>query len=110
MSSFFVAGVEGKGADAGSGMVQFMILIAIMFGIMYFMLIRPQKKKEKNRVDMLSRLKKDDKVVTIGGMIGVIQSINDREVVLRTEDGNKIRFTRSAISRAVEGKDQEEAK
>ncbi|HUW33603.1 MAG TPA: preprotein translocase subunit YajC [Planctomycetota bacterium] len=77
----------------------FFLVIAAMFAIMYFMLIRPQKKREKERRDMLSELKKGDKVVTIGGIIGTITSINDREVVLQVEDGGKLRFTRSAISR-----------
>ncbi|HUU69684.1 MAG TPA: preprotein translocase subunit YajC [Planctomycetota bacterium] len=77
----------------------FFLVIAAMFAIMYFMLIRPQKKREKERREMLSDLKKGDKVATIGGIIGTITSINDREVVLQVEDGGKLRFTRSAISR-----------
>jgi len=88
------------GGDTG-GMLSFVVLIGIMFAIMYFMLIRPQKKKERERQGMLNQLKKDDKVVTMGGIIGVITSINDREVVLRMEDNTKIRFTRSAIARPM---------
>ena len=80
----------------------FLVVIAIMFAIMYFMLIRPQKKKERQRQEMLDSLKKGARVVSIGGIIGTIISINDREVVLETEDKNKIRFTRAAISRPLE--------
>jgi len=83
----------------------FFLVIAAMFAIMYFMLIRPQKKREKERQDMLGNLKKGDKVETIGGIMGTITSINDREVVLQVEDGGKLRFTRRAISRPMgEGK------
>jgi len=83
------------------GLPQMLIPLAIFFIIMYVLLIRPQKKKEQQRQEMLGQLKKDDKVVTIGGIIGVIVSINDREVVLRLEDGQKMRMTRSAVSRPV---------
>jgi len=83
----------------------FFLVIAAMFAIMYFMLIRPQKKREKERQGMLANLKKGDKVETIGGIMGTITSINDREVVLQVEDGGKLRFTRRAISRPMgEGK------
>ena len=86
----------------------FLVVIAVMFAIMYFMLIRPQKKKERERREMLDALKKGARVVTIGGIVGTITSINDREVVLEIEDKTKIRFTRSAISRPFEeGKSEE---
>jgi len=95
-------GQENEGTSGGlEGLPQMLIPLAIFFIIMYVLLIRPQKKKEQQRQEMLGQLKKDDKVVTIGGIIGVIVSINDREVVLRLEDGQKMRMTRSAVSRPV---------
>jgi len=91
---------------AGEGnIISLLAPLAIIFVIMYLLLIRPQKKKEQQRQEMLGQLQKDDKVVTIGGIIGVITSLNEREVVLRLEDGQKMRLTRNAISRPI-GKEE----
>jgi preprotein translocase subunit YajC len=71
------------------------VLMAIIF---YFLLYRPQKKEQKKRSEMLNSLKKGDKVVTIGGMYGVITSINDKSVTLKVADKVEIDFSRSAIA------------
>ena len=97
---------EAPGRDAG-GIFGLLVPLAIIFAIMYLLLIRPQKKKEQQRQEMLDRVKKDDKVVTIGGIIGVVSSMTDREIVVRLDDNTKLRVTRSAISRVID-KDQPE--
>src|SRR5690606_29283102 len=70
----------------------------IMFVIFYFLLIRPQQKKQKQRNLMLGALKKGDKVVTIGGLHGTIAEITDDVIVLRVNDVTKLTFDRSAIN------------
>jgi len=95
------------GAGRDPGIVGLLVPLAIIFAIMYLLLIRPQKKKEQQRQEMLDRVQKDDKVVTIGGIIGVVSSMTDREIVLRLDDNTKLRLTRSAISRVID-KDQAE--
>ena len=95
-----------KGDD--SGLWGMLLPFALIFAVFYLLLIRPQKKKEQQRRAMLDRIAKGDKVVTIGGIIGEIASLTDREVVLRLEDNTKIRITRSAVSRFVEGEKPEE--
>jgi len=92
----------GKDRQERGGFMGLLIPLAIIFAIMYMLLIRPQKKKEHQRQDMVDRLKKDDKVVTIGGIIGVVSSLTDREIILRLEDNTKMRVTRNAISRVVD--------
>ncbi|MCY9512942.1 preprotein translocase subunit YajC [Paenibacillus apiarius] len=72
-----------------------------MFAVFYFLLIRPQQKKQKQRNSMLSALKKGDKIVTIGGLHGTIVEITDDIVVLRVNDVTKMTFDRSAISNIV---------
>jgi preprotein translocase subunit YajC len=71
--------------------------------IFYFMMIRPQMKEQKRRREMLGGLKKNDKVMTSGGMIGTIVAIDDNEVTLKVDDSNnvRIRFLRSAIAGPV---------
>lgn len=70
----------------------------LMFVVFYFLLIRPQQKKQKQRNSMLNQLKKGDKIVTIGGLHGTIVEITDDVVVLRVNDTAKLTFDRSAIS------------
>jgi len=88
-------------ADApagGSSIWQLLLPFVLMFVVFYFLLIRPQQKKQKQRNAMLHQLKKGDKIVTIGGLHGTILEISDDTVVLRVNDTTKLTFDRSAIS------------
>jgi preprotein translocase subunit YajC len=69
----------------------------LMFAVFYFLLIRPQQKRQKQRNAMLNSLKKGDKVVTIGGLHGTIAELTDDTVVLRVNDVTKLTFNRAAI-------------
>jgi len=72
--------------------------LVLMFVVLYFLLIRPQQKRQRTRNQMLGNLKKGDKVVTIGGLHGAIMEITDDIVVLRVNDATKMTFDRSAIN------------
>jgi preprotein translocase subunit YajC len=72
--------------------------LVLMFVVLYFLLIRPQQKKQKARNQMLNSVKKGDKVVTIGGLHGTIMEITDDIIVLRVNDATKMTFDRSAIN------------
>jgi len=88
---------------AGGGNIWGMILpFVLMFAVFYFLLIRPQQKKQKQRNAMLGQLKKGDKVTTIGGLHGTIVEITDDTVVLRVNDTMKVTFERSAINNVVD--------
>jgi preprotein translocase subunit YajC len=89
-------------AEAGGGNIWMTLMpFVLMFAIFYFLLIRPQQKKNKERAAMLNSLKKGDKVTTIGGLHGTIDSITDDKVVLRVNDVTKLTFERSAIGNVV---------
>jgi preprotein translocase subunit YajC len=88
------AGAEGS---AGSSLFSFLPLIAIV-AIFYFLILRPQNKKQKETQKMLSALKKGDRVVTIGGIHGVIQSVKESTVIVKVDDNVKLEFNRSAIA------------
>ena len=77
-----------------TSVVPFIAIIAIF----YFFLTRPQNKKQKETEKMLSALKKGDKVVTIGGIHGVISSVKEKTVIVKIDDNCKVEFNRSAIS------------
>jgi preprotein translocase subunit YajC len=84
-------------ASGGSGIVMFLPLIAI-FGVFYVLLILPQQRKQKKWQEMLSQLKTGDRVVTSGGVRGIIIALRDDYVHLRVAPDNlKIEVARSAI-------------
>jgi len=70
--------------------------------IFYFLIIRPQNKKQKETQKMLSALKKGDRVVTVGGVHGTIQSVKESTVILKVDESTKMEFSRSAISSVIE--------
>ena len=72
-----------------------LILMAIVF---YFILWRPQKKEQKKRSEFLSNLKKGDKIVTIGGLYGVIIRLNDKIATLQIADKVEVEVARTAVS------------
>lgn len=88
-----------------SGVVPFILIIVIF----YFFLIRPQNKKQKETEKMLKALKKGDKVITIGGIHGVVSSVKENTIIVKVDDNCKIEFNRTAIS-TVEMSDEEKAK
>ncbi|OED34978.1 preprotein translocase subunit YajC [PVC group bacterium (ex Bugula neritina AB1)] len=65
--------------------------------VMYFLVLRPQKIKQKELEDMLANMKKGDKVVTKGGIVGTISEIKDDMVVLKTDSGSNIDILRTSI-------------
>lgn len=85
----------------GNILITFLPLIAL-FALMYFMLIRPQQKRQKSRNQLLGSLKKGDKVTTIGGLHGTIIELTDDTAVLRVNDATKLTFDRSAINNVVQ--------
>jgi preprotein translocase subunit YajC len=84
-------------------MISTFIPFILIIGIFYFLIIRPQNKKQKETQKMLSAVKKGDKVVTIGGVHGVIQNVRDSSVVIKVDENTKIEFSRSAIASVVDG-------
>lgn len=80
-----------------------MIMIAAMFGIMYFLIIRPQKKQQEKVQNMLSSITVGDSVVTIGGLHGIVDEINEtaKTIVLDCE-GIYLTFERRAIARVAQ--------
>lgn len=78
----------------------------LLLGIFYLLVIRPQQRDQANRQAQLERLKKDDEVVTIGGLIGTVVNLTEdrREVTLKIADNTRVRVLRSAIQSIVSNK------
>ena len=96
----YAAAGTGQGPAGGSNpLVSFMPLI-LMFGIFYFLLIRPQQKNRQQLQKLVENLKKGDRVVTSGGVIGTITSIQNDYIVIKTSgnDNAKMEILKSAVT------------
>ena len=87
----------GEAAPQGGGL-QLVVMIAIFFGIMYFMIIRPQQKKAKEHNELLAALSKGDEVVTSGGILGKVVKINDNFIEIKVSDNANIKVQKHAIT------------
>lgn len=92
-----------QGAQPGGGMgglVSFLPLI-IIFAIFYFLIFRPQQKQRKETQEMLANLKKGDRVVTRGGLIGMIDKVEDQTLRIEAGSGLKLRIRRDYVDRLL---------
>jgi len=96
-------GMSPAGGEAAgpASLITSLIPFAAIILIFYFLIIRPQNKKRKETDAMQTGLKKGDKVVTIGGIHGTIQSTKPNTIIVRVDDNVKLEFLRSAISHVV---------
>ena len=93
-------------APAGAGGSFTLLLPVLMIGVVYFMMIRPQQKKQKQWQQMLSELKTGDRITTTGGMRGTIISLKDDSMILRVApDGLKIEVVKNAIASVTTGEE-----
>ncbi len=76
--------------------------LIVLFAIFYFVLIRPQQKQQKQRKEMLDNLKKGDRIVTIGGIFGIVKEIDETVMSLRVADNLNLKFERSAVSKVIQ--------
>lgn len=104
-NSLLLQAADPAAALGGGGVGMFLPLILII-GIMYFFMIRPQNKKQKELQKMLDALQKGDKVITIGGIHGTVSSVkkDSNVVTVRVDENTKIEFNRSAIASVVSDK------
>lgn len=101
---------ESADAPAGFGSGTFIPMMLIMFGVVYFMMIKPEQKRAKEKKAMIDELKKNDKVVTIGGIHGTVTIVKDDTVQLKIADNVVVRINKSAIASVVSDKKEIEEK
>lgn len=100
---FFIL-LMGQSGEKGGGTSMMLIMMFAIFAIMYFLMIRPQQKKQKQHQQMLASLQKGDRVITAGGIYGIVQGTREKEgiIILKIADNVKIELTSSSIARKVE--------
>ena len=91
------AWAQAPGGGTAGGGFESMILIVLMFGVLYFLMIRPQMKRAKEHKTLIDALQKGDEVVTTGGVLGRISKINENYVTLEVADKVEIQLQRPAV-------------
>ena len=85
-------GVKKTGRRGSSSPMPMMIMFAAIIAVMYFLMIRPQKKREQARQEMIGRLKGGDKVITASGIVGEVVEVSDLDVVLKIDSRKDVRM------------------
>lgn len=93
------------GEGGGGSMISTLIMFGAIFAIFYFMIIRPQQKRAKEREKMLSEVKKGDKIVTSGGIHGTVAGLDEKTVLIDVGNNVKIKMERSAIGSIAQNKE-----
>ncbi|NOY10204.1 MAG: preprotein translocase subunit YajC [Spirochaetes bacterium] len=97
--------LQAAGGSAGGQMVTMLVTFGLIILIFYFLVIRPQNKKQKETKAMLTALKKGDRVSTAGGVRGTVTAVKEQTVTLKVDTDTKIEFNKSAISNVLERKE-----
>ena len=94
----FIFATSGAGAAAGSSPTTVILLLVGMFAVMYFVMIRPQKKRQKEEQEMRNAVEIGDEITTIGGICGRIVTVKENHLIIETgADRNRMQITRWAI-------------
>ncbi|MDR3180877.1 MAG: preprotein translocase subunit YajC [Prevotellaceae bacterium] len=97
MRTFVFLQEQGGESATGGGSLNFLLMMGLIFVVMYFFMIRPQQKRQKELRKFREDLKKGDKVVTSGGIYGVIIEIKDNYAIVEVDTNVKLRFDKSTI-------------
>ncbi len=85
-------------ANGDANPIAMFLPLILIFLVFYFFIIRPQKKKEDKRKEMIGAVKKGDKVVTIGGVHGVVTQVDEQSLLVQVDNNVKLRVEKNAIS------------
>jgi preprotein translocase subunit YajC len=99
------ASATGSTGGSGAQLITMLVTFGLIIVVFYFLVIRPQNKKQKDAKKMLESLRKGDRVVTIGGLHGSVESVKDNDVILKVDDNVKLKYSKSAISQVLERKE-----
>jgi preprotein translocase subunit YajC len=90
-----------SGGGAGDQLFSTLIMFALIIGIFYFLILRPQQKRQKERQKLLESVKKGDKVITAGGLHATVAGLDEKTVLLQVADNVKMKFDRSAVATII---------
>ena len=94
----FLGGCVPTDAEGGTDIWPMLIFVVLLFGLMYFVMIRPQRKRQREHQHLIEELKRGDRVVTAGGIYGVIESISEDSVTIKVESGATMRVAKGSVT------------
>ncbi len=97
-SVVFISGCLPADAEGETSIWPMLIFVVLIFGLMYFVMSRPQRKRQKEHQQLIEELKRGDRVVTAGGIYGVIESISEDSVTIKVESGATMRVAKGSVS------------
>jgi preprotein translocase subunit YajC len=102
--------LAASASGEGNPLMNMLVIMVPMIVLFYFLLIRPQRKQESQRRAMIDSLKKNDRVLTNGGLYGTVANVMDDEISIRVDDARdvKVRVAKNAISAVVNRKEDGE--
>jgi preprotein translocase subunit YajC len=101
LSFLQAAGDTAAAGDSSTSFIMSLLPLVAIIAVFYFLIIRPQNKKQKEMQKMIDTLDKGDKVITIGGVHATVHSVKEHTVVLKVDDECKMEFSKSAIGTVV---------
>lgn len=90
--------VPTDGEGGTSSTIYLIVFMVLIFAMFYFLMIRPQRKRQKEHQQMMEELRKGDKVITAGGIYGVIESVSEDSIVIKVESGTTMRLAKSSVA------------
>ena len=99
----------GGGGDGKGSLKDMLIPLGLVFVVMWFFMFRGPKKRQKQQQQILNAIKKNDRIRTIGGIIGTVVEVKDDELVLKIDENTntKMRITRSAVGKVITDEDEQ---
>lgn len=98
ISIVFVGGCVPQETPEGGFNWTIILFLILMFAIVYFLMIRPQRRRQKEHEELMTELRKGDRVITAGGIYGQIESLSEDSVILKVESGATMRVARGSIA------------
>ena len=95
-------------AESGGGggqLITMLVTFGLIIVVFYFLVIRPQNRKQKAAKKMLENIRRGDRVLTVGGLHGFVDSVNEDSVIIKVDENVKIKFSKSAVSQILERKE-----
>ncbi len=96
----FIGGCLPQAAEGeeGGSIWPMILFLVVIFGLFYFVMIRPQRRRQKEHETMTQELQRGDRVVTAGGIYGTIESLSEDSIVIKVESGQTLRVARGSVA------------
>lgn len=96
----------GQSGGGGGGLVGLLLPLVLIIGVFYFFIYRPQQKREEEHQEMVNNLEQGDKIITVGGVHGTVQKIDDDSILAQVDSkGTKLRFNKDAVANLANDED-----